>query len=177
MTATSKKDFGMVRRAAEMAGDLIHLELGKPSHDTPEHIREATIAALRAGHVHYSDLAGLPELRAALDQKLRRDNGIAVGPDGILVTNGLTQASFAAFMALIDEGDEAILLEPYYPQHIGKIELAGGRVVTAPLDAAAGFRIRSDLIELRITQRTKAIALVNPAIRPGASTHARSWTN
>lgn len=162
VTATSKKDFGMVARAAGMGGDLIHLELGKPSHDTPSHIKEATIEALRAGHVHYSDLAGLPELREALATKLRRDNGIDIGADGILVTNGLTQASFAAFMALIDEGDEAILLEPYYPQHIGKIELAGGRAVTAPLDAAAGFAIRRELIEPRITERTRLIALVNP---------------
>ena len=82
--------------------------------------------------------------------------------DEILVTNGLTQASFAAFMALLDEGDEAILLEPYYPQHIGKIEMAGATPVMAPLDAGNGFSIRRDLIEPKITARTRVIALVNP---------------
>ncbi|MRX50104.1 aminotransferase class I/II-fold pyridoxal phosphate-dependent enzyme [Paracoccus sp. S-4012] len=162
ITETSAKDFGMVGRAAARGGDLIHLELGRPVHDTPAHIKAATIAAIEAGHVHYSDLQGLPELREALAAKLARDNGINVGAEGILVTNGLTQASFAAIMALIDQGDEAILLEPYYPQHIGKIELAGGRVVSAPLDAAAGFRIRRDLIAPKITPRTKLIALINP---------------
>ncbi len=65
-------------------------------------------------------------------------------------------------MALLDEGDEAILLEPYYPQHIGKIEMAGARPVIAPLDAASGFSIRRELIEPAITDRTRVIALVNP---------------
>ena len=103
----------MVARAAGRPGDLIHLELGRPSHDTPRHIKEAAIAALRAGEVHYGDLTGLPALREAIAAKLRRDDGLDLGADEILVTNGLTQASFAAFMALLDEGDEAIVLEPY----------------------------------------------------------------
>jgi len=159
---TSPKDFGMFAWALGRAGDLIHLELGRPVEDTPEHIKEATVAALRAGHVHYSDLQGLPELRAALAEKMRRENGMDVSADEVLVTNGLTQASFAAFMAFLDPGDEAILLAPYYPQHIGKIELAGARPVIAPLDAADGFCIDADVIAPRITSRTRVIALVNP---------------
>ena len=87
------------------------------------------------------------ELREALRDKLVRQNGLDVTPGQIIVTNGLTHGSFAAIMAFIDPGDEAILLEPFYPQHIGKIELAGGTVVTAPLDAANGFRIDPALIE------------------------------
>jgi aspartate aminotransferase len=161
ITASRPKDFGMFARAAGRAGDLIHLELGMPVHDTPDHIKEATVAALRAGHVHYSDLQGLPALRAALAAKMAAQ-GVAVGPDEILVTNGLTQASFAAFMAWLDEGDEAILLDPFYPQHVGKIELAGARPVIAPLDARNGFSIDPDLIAPHITARTRVIALVNP---------------
>lgn len=162
---TSKKNFGMYEKAASVkagGADLIHLELGRPFHDTPDHIKEATIKALRDGLVHYSDLRGEPALRAALADKLASSNGIHVSPDEVLVTNGLTQASFATFMALLDDGDEAIILEPFYPQHIGKIELAGARVVTAPLDREAGFRIRADLIEPKITARTRMIVLVNP---------------
>lgn len=162
ITDTSPKDFGMFARAARRGGDLIHLELGMPVHDTPAHIKEATIAALRAGHVHYSDLQGLPELRSAIAAQQSARTGMQVTPDEVLVTNGLTQASFAAFMAWLDEGDEAILLDPYYPQHVGKVELAGARVVIAPLDAANGFSIRRELIEPHITPRTKVIALVNP---------------
>lgn len=152
----------MFAKALGRGGDLIHLELGRPVHDTPQHIKDAAIAALQAGKVHYSDLQGIPELRAAIAAKLARVNGIEVTPDEVLVTNGLTQASFAAFMALLDEGDEAILLAPYYPQHIGKIEMAGARPVIAPLDAANGFSIRRDPVEAAITPRTRVIALVNP---------------
>lgn len=165
ITETSKKSFGMFARAAALgpAGeDLIHLELGRPIHDTPQHIKDATIAALKAGHVHYGDLQGEPAFRAALSDKLKTFNRIDASPDEVIVVNGLTQASFAAFFALIDPGDEVILLEPYYPQHVGKVELAGGKIVTVPLDAADNFSIRADWVEQAITPRTKMIVLVNP---------------
>lgn len=80
----------------------------------------------------------------------------------MIITNGLTQASFAAFMAMLDDGDQAILLDPYYPQHIGKVEMAGATVVTVPLDKANNFAIRRDLIEPKITTRTRVLSLVNP---------------
>ena len=165
ISETSKKSFGMFARAAALgpAGeDLIHLELGRPIHDTPQHIKDATIAALKAGHVHYGDLQGEPSFRAALSDKLKSFNRIDASPEEVIVVNGLTQASFAAFLALIDPGDEVILLEPYYPQHVGKVELAGGRIVTVPLDAADDFSIRADWVEQAITPRTKMIVLVNP---------------
>lgn len=162
ITDTSPKNFGMYAKAVGMEGDLIHLELGMPVEQTPQHIKDATIAALQAGQVHYSDLQGLPELRIALAEKLRRQNGIDISADEVVVTNGLTQASFAAFMAFLDEGDECLLLAPFYPQHIGKAELAGASVKIAPLDATDGFSIKKALIEPHITQRTRAIALINP---------------
>jgi aspartate aminotransferase len=155
ITHSSPKNFGMFARALPLdtdpAAPMIHLELGRPVDDTPAHIKQATIDALLAGHVHYSDLQGL-----------RDKSGMTVEAEQIIITNGLTQASFAAFMALLDEGDEAILLAPYYPQHIGKIEMAGATPVIAPLDAADGFRIRRDLIEAYVTARTRMIVLVNP---------------
>ncbi|WAJ28132.1 pyridoxal phosphate-dependent aminotransferase [Antarcticirhabdus aurantiaca] len=175
ISATAKKSFGMYAKAAALEGegrDLVHLELGKPHADTPAHIKEATIRALRAGDVHYSDLQGVPSLRRALADKLREANGLDVEPSDILVTNGLTHASFAAFMALLDPGDEAILLEPYYPQHVGKIELAGARVVTAKLDASRGFAIDPAAIEAKITPRTRMIVLVNP-VNPTGRVYTR----
>jgi aspartate aminotransferase len=164
ITRSSPKSFGMYAKAARLGPreGLIHLELGQPIHDTPGHIKAATIAALQSGQVHYSDLAGIAPLRTALARKLCDSNSIRVTPEDVLVTNGLTHGSFAAFMAIIDPGDEVILLDPYYPQHVGKIELAGGKVVTAPLDAARGFALRADWIESRITPATRAIVLVNP---------------
>lgn len=166
ITHTSKKSYGMFAKAAGLpteGRDLIHLELGQPIHDTPDHIKQATMRALQAGEVHYSDLQGIRPLREALATKIREYNRLDVSADEVLVTNGLTQASFAAFMALIDDGDEAILLEPYYPQHVGKVEMAGGKVVIAPLDKDAGFRIRKELIAPLITDRTRMIVIVNPS--------------
>ena len=163
ITGTSKKSFGMYARAAASGrDDLIHMELGKPFADTPQHIKDATIAAIQAGKVHYSDLPGILPLREAIAAKLARQNGMTVTPDQVVVTNGLTHGSYAALMAFIDDGDEVILLEPYYPQHIGKIELAGGVPVPVPLDATNGYAIDAARIEASITARTKMIVLINP---------------
>jgi aspartate aminotransferase len=165
ISLSAPKNYGMYAKAARLPnqGELIHLELGQPAHDTPAHIKAATIAAIGAGQVHYSDLPGIAPLRAALAHKLSTFNGIPTSADAVIVTNGLTHGSFAAFFAILDPGDEVILLDPHYPQHAGKIELAGGRVVSAPLDARQGFSIRADWIEAKVTARTKAIVLVNPS--------------
>ncbi|QDC00815.1 aminotransferase class I/II-fold pyridoxal phosphate-dependent enzyme [Mesorhizobium sp. 8] len=165
ITKGSKKSYGMYAKAAALAAsgrDLIHMELGSPHADTPLPVKQAAANALMAGNVHYSHFQGLPKLRAALAEKLRAKNGLAVDASGIVVTNGLTHASFAAIMALVDPGDEVILLEPYYPQHLGKIELAGGKPVFAELDAANRFAIDAERIEAKITPATKMICLVNP---------------
>lgn len=165
ISETGKKSFGMYAMAAALGAsgrDLVHMELGRPYADTPECIKQATIDALRAGEVHYSDMRGTPQLREALAAKLQRANDLDVSPDDVLVTNGLTHASFAAFAAVLDPGDEAILLEPCYPQHIGKIELFGAVPVYAKLDAASGFRIDVESIRARITARTRMVVLVNP---------------
>lgn len=166
LASGSKKSFGMYDEAAKLdaAGvDLIHLEFGRPHADTPDHIKQATKAALDAGIVHYGDFRGTLSFRQALVKKLTEFNKLDYGVDEVLVTNGLTHASFAAFMAAIDPGDEVILLDPYYPQHIGKTELAGGKVVIAHLDKANGFAITREAIAAKITERTRMIVLVNPA--------------
>ncbi len=156
----------MYEQAAKLIAqgiDVIHLEVGRPIFDTPQHIKDATKRGLDEGKVHYGEFAGERHLRQALAEKVRNFNGIDVAADNVLVTNGLTHASYAVLMAAIDEGDEVILLEPYYPQHINKVELAGGTVVTAPLDKQAGFAIDAAAIERRITSRTHMICIVNPA--------------
>ena len=176
ISGTAEKSFGMYQKAsvARHAGrDLVHLELGRPHADTPALIKEATIAALLDGEVHYSDLRGLPALREALADKLSNRNRISATPDNVLVTCGLTHASFAAFMALLDPDDEVILLEPYYPQHLGKIELAGAKAVFAPLDSSDDFALRPDLIEPYVTERTRMIVLVNP-VNPTGRVYTKS---
>lgn len=148
---------------ARQGNDVIHLEVGRPNFDTPGHIKEATKKALDAGLVHYGDTAGNRDFREALAAKLRRFNQINVEPDEVLVTSGLTHAAYITCMAALDPGDEVIVLEPYYPQHINKIELAGGVVVTAPLRKCDNYTIDEQAIRSRITSRTRMISLVNPA--------------
>jgi len=171
----SEKSFGMFEQAAALEAqghDLIHLEVGRPFPDTPAFIKNATKAALDRGIVHYGDFRGTAHFRETLAEKVRAFNKIDVTGEEILVTNGLTHGAFAAILAGIDPGDEVIFLEPYYPQHIGKVELAGGKVVPAPLDRENGFSIRRDLIEDRITPRTRMIVLINPC-NPTGRVHSR----
>lgn len=166
ISQSSPKSFGMYEKATVLMAqgrELIHLEVGRPNFDTPLHIKEATKKALDDGWVHYGEFAGELKFRQALAGKLKTHNGLDVSPDDLLVTNGLTHAAYVVFMAALDQGDEVILLEPYYPQHINKIEMAGGKVVTAPLDRENGFQIDRAAIEAKITDRTRMICIVNPA--------------
>ena len=166
ITESSTKSFGMYEKAIPMMQqgiDVIHLEVGMPSFDTPAHIKDAAKQALDNGQVHYSDFRGLQKFREALAEKVWERNHIEVDAEEILVCSGLTHAAFAVCMAALDEGDEVIVLEPYYPQHVNKIELPGGKVVPVPLDKANGFRIDAEAIERAVTPATRMIALVNPA--------------
>ena len=156
----------MYEHAADLqadGADIIHLEVGRPSLDTPAHIKDAAKAALDNGIVHYGDLQGTPALRAALAEKVRRENGLSLDADEILITNGLTQAAFASFAAAIDPGDEVIVFEPFYPQHNPKVALLGGKIVRVPLDVRRDFRLDARALEQAITPQTRMIVLINPA--------------
>ena len=163
---SSEKSFGMYEQALPLMAkgiDVIHLEVGMPSFDTPAHIKEACKAALDGGMVHYGDFLGNEPFRRALAEKLAARNGIKAAPNEILVTSGLTHGAYISCMAALDPGDEVMLLSPYYPQHINKIELAGGVVVTAPLDRSRDFALDGAAIRERLSPRTRMIILVNPA--------------
>ncbi len=166
ITRSSEKSFGMYEQALPLMArgiDVIHLEVGRPSFDTPVHIKEACKAALDAGMVHYGDFLGNEPFRRALVEKLAARNGIQAAADEVLVTSGLTHGAYITCMAALDPGDEVVLLSPYYPQHINKIELAGGTLVMAPLDRSRGFALDGAAIRERLSPRTRMIILVNPA--------------
>ncbi|MDZ4729706.1 MAG: pyridoxal phosphate-dependent aminotransferase [Xanthomonadales bacterium] len=144
--------------------DVIHLEVGRPSSVTPAHIREAAKTALDNGIVHYGDLQGLAPLREALATRYCEERNVNYEASEILITNGVTQASYAAFMSALDEGDEVIVLDPFYPQHNSKIRLAGGTVVQVPLSMIKGmYRLDANRLEDAITATTRMIVLINPA--------------
>lgn len=166
MVSQAGKGFGMYEAAARLqaeGADIIHLEFGRPSFDTPSHIKEATKDALDDGIVHYGELAGDLNLREALSAKLRDFNGLSYASHEILITNGLTQASMAAFEAGVDPGDEVIMTDPFYPQHPSKVALVGGTTVAVPLVETDNWKIDEAALRAAISPRTSMICLVNPA--------------
>lgn len=166
MESQRNKGFGIFETAARLQGegaDIIHLEFGRPSFDTPEHIKEATKRALDEGVVHYGDLSGDADLREVLADKLKRFNRIEVTPEEVLITNGLTQASMAVFEAGLDPGDEVIMPDPFYPQHPAKVELVGGKAVPVPMVEEDNWRLDVDALRTAVGPRTTMICLVNPS--------------
>lgn len=166
MLQQRNKGFGLYEQAMSLqreGHDVIHLGVGRPSDDTPSHIKEAAKAALDAGIVHYGDLQGSPALREALASRFQRERGLPATATEVLITNGVTQAAFATFMAALDPGDEVIVPEPYYPQHLSKIAFAGATPVFVPRPRSNGrFGMDVAAIEAAVTPRTKMIVLVNP---------------
>ena len=154
--------YGLVRELMRKGVDIVNLDAGRPSFDTPLHIKEASKAALDQGVVHYGDLQGSLRLREALVKKLKNYNKIDVESNEVLITNGLTQASFSSLMAYLNEGDEVILFEPFYPQHIKKIELLGGKPVPVILKHEDEYKFDPKEVERKITSKTRIIVLVNP---------------
>lgn len=167
MAAQQGKSFGVYEAALRLqagGADVIHLGVGRPSDDTPEHVKAAAKAALDAGCVHYGDLQGTRSLREALAARYRAEQNLPATAESVLVTNGVTQAAFAAFMATIDPGHEVIVLEPFYPQHNTKIAFAGGTVVSVALVERRGrFCFDAAAVEAAITPRTRMIVLINPS--------------
>ena len=162
LAGSSMNRYGLVRELMRKGVDIVNLDAGRPSFDTPLHIKEASKAALDQGVVHYGDLQGSLRLREALVKKLKNYNKIDVESNEVLITNGLTQASFSSLMAYLNEGDEVILFEPFYPQHIKKIELLGGKPVPVILKHEDEYKFDPKEVERKITSKTRIIVLVNP---------------
>lgn len=161
-----------IRRMFNMAQgmtDVINLSIGEPDFDTPAHIAEAAVAATRGGYHHYSVNAGFIELRRALAAKLQRDNGITVDPATELnVTIGASEALGLLMQTLINPGDEVILGQPYWPNYISHIAMAGGVPVLITTREEDGFRLLADDVRRAITPRTRAILINSPANPTGA---------
>jgi len=149
---------------------LLNLGQGTPDLPTPPHIIEAVHdALLDQPRVQYTDYAGIPMLREAIAEKLRRDNGLDYDPDReIMVTIGSQEAVWIAMQLLTDPGDEFLIGDPHYIVYDEVVELLGGKVVAVPSIVECGFQYDLDAMEAAITPRTKAILLVSPDNPTGA---------
>ncbi len=148
--------------------DVIILSVGDPDFDTPAAITEATIAALRAGDTHYSDLLGLEELRAAIARRHQQKTGQATTEDNIAVMAGAQCGLFASALCLLAPGDEVVVPEPMYVTYEATLQAPGAKIVRVAQRPENGFHLNPDDIAKAITPRTKAIFFATPCNPTGA---------
>jgi aspartate aminotransferase len=157
-------------KALKAAGrPVIGFGAGEPDFPTPGYIVDAAVEACRDPRNHrYTPAGGLPELKAAIAGKTRRDSGFQVQPGQVLVTNGGKQAIYEAFATLLDPGDEVIVPAPYWTTYPEAIRLAGGVPVEVLADETQGYRVTTAQLESALTARTKVLLFNSPSNPTGA---------
>ena len=149
--------------------DLISLGAGEPDFDTPQHIKDAAIEAIKRGATKYTPIDGAADLKAAIRRKFLRENGLDYDTSQILVTSGAKQALFNLCLALLGPGDEAIVPAPYWVSYPDMVRLAGADPVIVDAGIEQDFRITASQLEAAITDRTRLLFLNSPCNPTGAS--------
>jgi aspartate/methionine/tyrosine aminotransferase len=141
---------------------VIHLEIGEPDFDTPPHIVEAAIKALRDGHTHYTPSPGIPELRAAIAEHLTATRGVPFTPEQVVITPGAKPIMFYTVLACVDPGDEVLVPDPGFPIYASVVRFFGGVPVSVPLREKQDFRMQVADVAQRITPRTRLLIFNTP---------------
>ena len=160
------------RKAADLkrAGrDVIGLSAGEPDFDTPLNVREAAIRAMNDGKTRYTNVDGIPEVKAAVARKFKRDNNINAAMDEIMVSSGGKQIIFNALMATLNPGDEVVIPTPFWVSYPEIVRLCDATPVFARADASTGFKLLPEALEAAITPRTKWLILNTPSNPTGAA--------
>jgi len=156
-------------RELKAAGrDVIGLGAGEPDFDTPENIKEAAIRAIREGKTKYTAVDGIPELKAAIIAKFKRENNLTYTPNQITVGTGGKQVLYNALMATLNPGDEVIIPAPYWVSYPEIVALGGGTPVEIVGPQEQGFKINAAALEAAITPKTKWLILNSPSNPTGA---------
>ena len=161
----------VTNKAAELkaAGhDVIGLGAGEPDFDTPQHIKDAGIAAITSGKTKYTAVDGIAELKQAICAKFKRDNSLDYLPSQVSVSSGGKQVLYNAFMATLNKGDEVIIPAPYWVSYPDMVLLAGGTPVIAEASLQTGFKLTADQLEAAITPNTKWFLFNSPSNPTGA---------
>jgi aspartate aminotransferase len=162
----------VVRRARKLIADgqdMIILSIGQPDFATPDHVKEAAAAALRANDTGYTDMDGTAALKAAIAAKFRRENNLHYKSDQISIGAGASQVIFNALRATLNPGDEVIIAVPYWDIYSDMIKLAGGTPVYVVTKPEEGFKLQPQALEEAITKRTKWVILNSPNNPTGAT--------
>src|SRR6476646_1862866 len=169
----------VVAEAAKLkaaGADLVEFGAGEPHFPTPQHIKDAAIAAIQGNCTRYTAVAGIPELRSAIVQRHATDFGSAYKPEEAIASTGGKLALFNAIQVLVDHGDEVILPVPYWVSFKDIIRYAGGNCVMLHADEEQGFRVTAEMVASLMTPRTKAIILNSPSNPSGAVMSAEDMT-
>jgi aspartate aminotransferase len=155
--------------------DIIGLGAGEPDFDTPAHISEAGIDAIRKGYTRYTNVDGIAELKDAIIQKFQRDNGIKYERNQILVSSGAKQTIYNLCMALLDPGDEVIIPAPYWVSYPDMAMLADGLPVTPDAGPEQGYKMSPKQLAAAITSKTRLLLINSPCNPTGAAYTAAEW--
>jgi len=152
--------------------DVVGFGAGEPDFDTPEHIKQAAIAALEAGFTKYTPSAGLPELRQAIAEKLEADNQISYRASQVVVSSGAKHSCYNAILATCQPGDEVLIPSPYWVSYPDMVRLAGAEPVIVQTSERNGWKMRASDFENAMTPRTKMVILNSPG-NPTGSVYTR----
>ncbi|MEO5753855.1 MAG: pyridoxal phosphate-dependent aminotransferase [Chthoniobacterales bacterium] len=160
-------------KAMKLEGlDICGFGAGEPDFDTPEHIKEAAIAALQQGFTKYTPSSGLPELRQAISEKFANDNGLEYRPSQVIVSNGAKHSCYNAILATCEPGDEVIIPSPYWVSYPDMVRLAGAEPVIVPTNERNGWKMTAEEFENAMTPRTKMVIMNSPG-NPSGSVYSR----
>ncbi len=157
--------------AAEMKArgeDVISLGAGEPDFDTPQHIKDAAVVAIALGKTKYTTVDGIPELKTAIVDKFKRDNGLIYETSQVTISSGGKQVLYNALMATLNPGDEVLIPAPYWVSYPDMVLLAGGTPVILPCAMDTGFRMTPEQLEAAITPQTKWLIFNSPSNPTGA---------
>jgi aspartate aminotransferase len=157
-------------RELKAAGfDVIGLGAGEPDFDTPDNIKQAAIEAIKRGETKYTAVDGIPELKRAVAEKFKRENGLAYKPSEITVGSGGKQVLYNALLATLDPGDEVIVPSPYWVSYPDIVLLAGAEPIVVETKLEDGFKLRPQALARAITQKTKWFIFNSPSNPTGAA--------
>jgi len=153
--------------------DVLSFSAGEPDFDTPQVIKDTAIAAINSGFTKYTAVDGIVELKVAIANKLKRDNGLEYANNQIIVSNGAKHSLFNLFQATIQEGDEVIIPAPYWVTYPELVKYSGGVVVEIATDDNSGFKITPEQLKNAITAKTKMLVLTTPS-NPTGSVYSKA---
>src|SRR6185295_700247 len=153
--------------------DVISLSAGEPDFDTPENIKEAAVRALKEGKTKYTDVDGIPELKAAIVAKFKRENGLDYKTSQISVGTGGKQVLYNALLCTLNPGDEVVIPAPYWVSYADIVLLGGGKPVSADCRIEDGYKLKPEVLAKAITKKTKWF-LFNAPCNPSGAAYSKA---